>query len=113
MKTLTCLAAVLLLSTAWVSAQDVTGFKAPTQPGAPTSSKGFPNPNVRPQPEVGGIFADGVKHGPVLISPTAPASYGMGEKYLSAPSTRWDLQHESGPAAHRTAGGLKLVSFEF
>ena len=49
-----------------------------------------------------------------MISPTAPAEYGMGEKYLSAPSQQgYDVQHETGPAAHRDSGGLKLFSLEF
>lgn len=94
---------------------DITGFSSnKTAPALnPESTKNFPNPNVVLKPKLGGIFVDGGKYGPVLISPAAPASYGMGEKYLSAPSTRWDLQHESGPAAHRDSGGFKLFSLEF
>jgi hypothetical protein len=114
MKTLTTAMAVLVLSAGMAMAQDVTGFRAPNQPGiSPESSKNFPNPHPELRPKTGGIFVDGGKYGPVMISPTAPASYGMGEKYLAAPSTRYDLQHESGPAAHRDAGGMKLVTFEF
>ncbi len=72
-----------------------------------------PNPHPDLKPRTGGVFVDGVKYGTVMISPTAPAEYGMGEKYLAAPSQTRDLQHESGRAAHRDAGGLKLFSFEF
>jgi hypothetical protein len=136
MKTLTSAFAVLILSAGWVSAQDmsdvasrsqpatsarssahdVTGFVAPSTPGpgiSPQSMKTPPNPNVVLKPKLGGVFVDGVKYGTVMISPTAPASYGIGEKYLSAPSPSYDLQHESGPAAHREAGGMKLFSLEF
>jgi hypothetical protein len=114
MKTLTTVLAVLALSAGFAAAQDITGFRAPNQPGvSPESSKGFPNPNVVLKPKLGGVFVDGGKYGPVMISPAAPASYGMGEKYLAAPSTRWDLQHESGPSAHHDAGGIKLFTFEF
>ena len=98
------------------TAHDVTGFVAPntTGPGlTPASSKRFPNPHPDLRPRVGGVLVDGAKYGWVMISPTAPASYGMGEKYLSAPSPTYDVQHESGPAAHRPAGGLKLFSLEF
>jgi hypothetical protein len=62
---------------------------------------------------LGGVFVDGAKYGPVLISPTAPASYGIGEKYLSAPDPRADTLHESAQAAHRDSGGIKLFSLEF
>jgi hypothetical protein len=48
-----------------------------------------------------------------LISPTAPASYGIGEKYLAAPSSRDDLERESGRAAHHDAGGIKVFTIEF
>jgi hypothetical protein len=114
MKILTGAVAVLVFSASIAMAQDITGFRAPNQPGiSPESSKGFPNPNVVLKPKLGGVFVDGGKYGPVMISPTAPAEYGMGEKYLAAPSARWDLQHESGPAAHRDAGGIKLFTFEF
>jgi hypothetical protein len=97
------------------TARDVTGFYAPyTAPAInPESSKTPPNPHPDLRPRIGGVFTDGVKYGTVMISPAAPAEYGMGEKYLSAPSPSYDLQHESGPAAHRPAGGLKLFSFEF
>lgn len=114
MKTLTTALAVLALSVGLAMAQDVTGFRAPNQPGvSPESSKRAPNPNVVLTPKLSGVFVDGGKYGPVMISPAAPASYGIGEKYMAAPSTRWDLQHESGPAAHRSTGGMKLFSFEF
>ena len=114
MKTISQGFAILVLSASLAMGADITGFVAPNQPGvSPESSKNAPNPNVVLRPKLGGIFVDGGKYGPVMISPTAPASYGMGEKYLSAPSTRYDLERESGPAAHRDAGGLKLFTFEF
>ena len=127
MKTLLSLVTVLLLSAGYASAQDVnsvnttsthssassdvTGFRAPSSNYNSQSSK--PNPNVILKPKTGGVFVDGAKEGWVIISPAAPASYGMGEKYLSAPSTRADLQHESAYAAHRDTGGIKLFSIEF
>ncbi len=97
------------------TARDVTGFYAPnTAPALNHETfKSPPNPHPDLRPRVGGVFTDGVKYGTVMISPTAPSEYGMGEKYLSAPSPSYDVQHESGPAAHRTAGGLKLFSLEF
>jgi hypothetical protein len=136
MKTLTSALAALLLTTFWASAQDlsnisertqpatsspatahdVTGFSAPNTPGpgvTTQSLKTAPNPHPDLRPKTGGIFVDGVKYGTVMISPFAPASYGMGEKYLAAPSQTYDLQHESGLAAHRDANGLKLFSIEF
>jgi len=115
MKLCMILFAVFLFSALCVAAQDVTGFKAPNQPGvSPESSKRFPNPNVVLQPKITSVFVDGVKYGTVMISPTAPASYGMGEKYLAAPAQFGvDLQHESGPAAHRDTGGIKFFSLEF
>ena len=112
MKTLTTLLAVLALSATLAAAQDVTGFNAKQYPGAP-SSKGFPNPHPVLKPKLGGVFVDGGKYGFVMVSPTAPAEYGMGEKYLSAPNSRYDLERQSGPAAHRDAGGIKLFSIEF
>ena len=136
MKTLTSILGVLILSTGFAMAQDlsnsaersqpatsspatahdVTGFVAPSTVGpglTQESSKRFPNTHPDLRPKLGGVFVDGGKYGPVMISPWAPASYGMGEKYLAAPSPSYDVQHESGPAAHRPAGGLKLLSFEF
>jgi hypothetical protein len=99
------------------SAQDVTGFMAPSYAPGPGYSekmlKSPPNPHPDLKPRVGGIFVDGVKYGTVMISPGAPLTYGMGERYLSAPSQREDLQHESGQAAHRDTGGFKLFSLEF
>src|SRR5277367_6718029 len=77
---------------------DVTGFKAPANLG-PTQSSKFPNTHPNLKPQLGGIFVDGGKYGTQLINPSAPASYGIGEKYLAAPSSREDLQHESGRAA--------------
>jgi len=115
MKTLTTFLTVLALSAGLVAAQDVTGFASKpgyNAPGSPTS-KGFPNPNVVLKPQLGGVFVDGAKYGTVMISPSAPASYGIGEKYLAAPSSRYDLAHESGRAAHHDAGGMKLFSLEF
>jgi hypothetical protein len=115
MKTLTTFLAVVALSAGLAAAQDVTGFSSKpgyNAPGAATS-KGFPNPNVVLKPQLGGVFVDGAKYGMVMISPSAPASYGIGAKYLSAPSSRYDLMHESGPAAHHDAGGIKLFTLEF
>jgi hypothetical protein len=130
MKLLVSLLTVFLLSAGFAAAQDlnglaittlhssgssdVTGFHATQAPGVtPEAAKAFPNPKVVLKPQVGGVFVDGAKYGTVMISPTAPAEYGMGEKYLSAPSSRSDLQHESGAAAHRETGGIKLFTFEF
>ena len=114
MKSVTIFLAVLALSAGFAAAQDLTGFVAPYNPSIhPESTRVAPNPNVVLKPKLGGIFVDGAKYGWVMVSPGAPASYGMGEKYLSAPSSGTDLQHESGQAAHRDAGGLKLLSFEF
>jgi hypothetical protein len=123
MKTLTILASFFLLAAGSAYAQsygasargsDVTGFSAHTYPGmTPQQANRPPNPNVVLKPKLGGVFTDGVKYGTVMISPTAPAEYGIGEKYLSAPSSRYDLERESGPAAHRDAGGIKLFSLEF
>jgi hypothetical protein len=129
MKTLTAFLMVLALSASLAAAQDlsgnanqsiagtrpgtdVSGFKAPATLGPNQSSKA---PNMHPnlEPQLGGVFVDGGKYGTQLINPAAPASYGMGEKYLSAPSSRADLMHESGPAAHHDAGGIKLFTFEF
>ena len=115
MKTLTTLLAVLALSAGLATAQDVTGFASKpgyNAPGAP-SSKGFPNPNVVLKPQLGGVFVDGAKYGTQLINPAAPASYGIGERYLAAPSSRYDLERESGRAAHHDAGGIKLFTLEF
>ena len=136
MKTFTILLGVLALSATFAAAQDlsgnannsisgvtkpgtpnadVNGFRAPATLG-PQSSKGFraaPNPHPNLQPQLGGVFVDGGKYGTQLINPAAPASYGYGAKYLSAPSSRADLQHESGRAAHHDAGGIKLFSLEF
>jgi hypothetical protein len=97
------------------TAHDVNGFYAPGSAPALNSEamKKFPNPHPDLRPRAGGIFTDGGKYGTVMISPFAPSEYGMGEKYLAAPSPSYDVQHESGPAAHRPAGGLKLFSWEF
>jgi len=142
MKTLTVLAAVILLSGGAVYAQsessgssysnnslssttarspqsttahDVTGFSNPYT-GPRTNKEALqrpPNlhPNLKPRP--GGIVTDTVKYGPEMWSPVAPASLGLGERYLTAPDPRADLAHESGPAAHRDSGGWKVFSIEF
>ena len=113
MKMLTAFLTVIALTVSLASAQDVTGFKAPATLGPSQSSKA---PNMHPDltPRVGGVFADGARYGTQLINPSAPVSYGIGEKYLSAPSgSGQDLQHESGPAAHHDAGGIKVLTFEF
>ena len=98
-----------------VVTHDVTGFSNPyTGPGKTRESiQRAPDmhPNLKPRP--GGIATDTVKYGPVMLSPAAPASYGMGEHYLTAPSTQYDLPHESGQAAHRDSGGFKVFSIEF
>jgi hypothetical protein len=130
MKSLASLLAVLALSATLAAAQDlsgnanhpvqpgsvasdVTGFHAPSTLGPNQSSKGFPNIHPNLAPRLGGVFADGGKYGTQLINPAAPASFGMGEKYLAAPSAGADLQHESGRAAHHDAGGIKLLTWEF
>ncbi len=116
MKMIMTLLAVFILSASFAAAQDVNGFSSKAgfnAPGvaAPGSSK--PNPNVILKPKLGGVITDGVKYGPMIISPAAPASWGIGQKYLSAPSPRADLQNESCQAAHRDSGGFKLFSLEF
>jgi hypothetical protein len=96
-------------------AHDVTGFSNPyTGPGVTQESKQRP-PNIHPdlKPQPGGIATDTVKYGAVMWSPLAPESLGNGEKYLSAPSPRGDVDHETGPAAHRDSGGWKLFCLEF
>jgi hypothetical protein len=136
MKTLTSVLVLVLLSAGFAAAQDMSGIASRSQPATSSPSTahditGFSSPNmigpgVSPQsmktppnihpnlkPRLGGIFVDGGKYGTIMISPGAPAEYGMGEKYLSAPPQGYDLQHESGPAAHRDAGGFKLFSLEF
>jgi hypothetical protein len=130
MKTILTTVAVILLFPALASAQsnsvasvttsapatahDVSGFTAKNYPGvSPEQANRAPNPNVVLKPKLGGVVTDGVKYGPEIISPGAPASWGNGEKYLSAPSSTTDLKHESGPAAHRDSGGLKLFTIEF
>jgi hypothetical protein len=139
MKTFLPMLVFLVLGSAWASAQNMSGMSSPmSQPttSAPATAHdvtGFaapsyaPGPGVSPQamktppnlhpdlkPKLGGILVDGAKYGAVMVSPMAPASYGMGERYLSAPSQQgYDLQHESGPAAQRQSGGLKLFSIEF
>jgi hypothetical protein len=96
------------------SGLDVTGFRAPSELNqTPSESSKFPNTHPNLAPRLGGVFVDGAKYGGELINPAAPESYGYGEKYLSAPSSTYDLKHESGPAAHRDAGGIKLFSLEF
>jgi len=94
---------------------DISGFKSPSALNQTTNeSSKFPNTHPNLAPRLGGVLVDGsTKYGAELINPAAPDSYGYGGKYLSAPSSMYDLQHESGPAAHRDAGGIKLFSFEF
>ncbi|MCE0521693.1 MAG: hypothetical protein LV480_02140 [Methylacidiphilales bacterium] len=127
MKALTILVAIFLISAGAASAQslnelavtspqstDLTGFSSTQAPGVTAESlKAPPNPHVILKPQLGGVFVDGAKYGTIMISPSAPASYGIGQKYLSAPSSMTDLKHESGPAAHRDSGGFKLFTFEF
>ena len=96
-------------------AHDVTGFSDKNAgPGVTKESINRPpdmHPNLKPQP--GGVITDTVKYGPELYSPAAPASLGYGARYLSAPDPRADLPHETGRAAHRDSGGIKLFSLEF
>ena len=92
---------------------DVTGFHAPSELGPTQSTKSFPNVHPNLAPRFGGVFVDGAKYGSQLVNPAAPASYGMGEKYLAAPDPRYDLERESARAAHHDAGGIKLLTFEF
>jgi hypothetical protein len=93
-------------------ASDVTGFHAPNTLGPVNQST---KPNIHPNLKLqgSGVFVDGAKYGTQLINPCAPASYGMGEKYLAAPDPRYDLERESGRAAHHDAGGIKLFGIEF
>ncbi len=138
MKTLTLLASFLVLSAGAAFAQteigsannsissvtpntkgavahDVTGFSNPytgPEKTQDTINRGPDmHPNLKARP--GGVATAIYKHGAVMISPVAPASYGMGEAYLSAPDPRYDVERVSGPAAHRDSGGLKLFSLEF
>jgi hypothetical protein len=139
MKTLTTLAAFLVLlsgtalaqtestgsannsvssitpNTKGATAHDVTGFSNPyTGPEKTQDTINRPpnmHPNLKPQP--GGVATAIYKHGAVMVSPFAPASYGMGEAYLSAPDPRYDVSHQPGPSAHRDSGGFKLFSIEF
>ncbi len=94
---------------------DISGFKAPSTLNQTTNeSSKFPNVHPNLAPRVGGVVYDGTtKYGAELINPAASPGYGYGEKYLTAPSSTYDLQHESGPAAHRDAGGIKVFSIEF
>lgn len=94
---------------------DITGFSSQWSGPGLTKKQIYtpPNPNVVLKPKIGGAAVAIAKYGPVMISPTAPASYGLGERYLSAPSSRYDIPHESGPAAHRDTGGIKLFTLEF
>jgi hypothetical protein len=130
MKTLASLLVAMALSFGVAAAQDtgISGRNNPTTPGSvasdvngfhspgtlgPVESSKMPNMHPNLKPQLGGVFVDGAKYGTQLINPAAPASYGIGEKYLSAPDPRYDLMHESGPAAHHDAGGIKLFSLEF
>jgi hypothetical protein len=93
---------------------DVGGFRAPAEIGpGPVESSKFPNPHPDLKPKLGGVFVDATKYGYQLVNPGAPASYGMGEKYLAAPSSRADIERASGVAAHHDAGGIKFFSLEF
>ncbi len=126
MKTLLSLITLFLLSIGFASAQstttpgaatangsDVSGYRAQNLTPDGKLDKSKPNPHPILKPKAGGVFVDGAKQGWIIISPAAPASYGIGQKYLSAPSPRADLQHESAYAAHRDSGGIKLFSWEF
>ena len=137
MKTLTQILAVLVLSSGMAAAQDLSGnannsVSGVGQPGARSADvTGFRSPSntwaANPRrasalcptctricsPSSAASLSMARKYGTQLINPAAPASYGYGEKYLSAPSSRADLEHESGRAAHHDAGGIKLFSMEF
>jgi hypothetical protein len=142
MKTLTILVSMILLSGTAATAQsvgssmvgspnneiarpassknelvrhDVTGFSNPYTGPDVTKESINRSPNLHPnlKPTTGGAVTDTVKYGPQMLSPFAPASLGEGERYLSAPDPRYDVDHESGPSAHRESGGLKLFSVEF
>jgi hypothetical protein len=103
-----------LSSTGATGSGDITGFNAPTHLGpSPTESSKAINMHPVLTPQLGGVFVDGAKYGAQLINPAAPASYGIGEKYLTAPDPRYDVVNESGPAAHRQAGGIKVFTLEF
>jgi hypothetical protein len=135
-KTLALLGSVLVLSTgaAWAQSagngvstnatstsanqvvhHDITGFSSKwSGPGVTREEINRPpNPNVVLKPKIGGATVAIANYGPVMVSRTAPASYGNGERYLAAPDSRYDLDHESGPAARRDTGGIKLFSLEF
>jgi len=76
MKAFTNILAILLLSAGLAAAQDMTGFTAKNQPGMTNQSSKRPaNPHPDLSPAVGGIFVDGGKYGPEIISPGAPASW--------------------------------------
>jgi len=92
---------------------DVTGFHAAKELGPTNESSKPPNMHPNLKPQLGGVLVDGAKYGAQLINPAAPASYGLGEKYLSAPDSSYDLMHESGRVGHHDAGGIKLFSLEF
>jgi hypothetical protein len=133
MKMLTTFLAVFAVSIGLASAQDlsgnanrpasagsaagadITGFHSPKELGPTTMKESSKFPNTHPdlRPKLGGVFVDGAKYGTELINPAAPASYGVGEKYLTAPDPRYDLERESGRAAHQDSGGIKLFSLEF
>ena len=101
------------VAAAAINGADVTGFHAPKTLGPTNESSKAPNMHPNLQPTVGGVFVDGGKYGTQLINPAAPASYGVGEKYLAAPSAGADLMHETGRAAHHDAGGIKVFTIEF
>jgi hypothetical protein len=92
---------------------DVTGFRSSVYAAPTRNGKEIVNPHPDLRPRMGGVWVDAGKDGTQLINPGAPAEYGIGEKYLAAPAARFDLERESGPAAHHDAGGIKLVTFEF
>ena len=104
MKTLTAFLAIFAISISVAAAQDVTGFRRPEESRGPSTSRaGRISIQTLPRSSVASS-SDGAKYGTQMINPYAPASYGVGEKYLSAPSTREDLKNESAQAAHRDAG---------
>ncbi len=90
MKNLALLFAVLTISMSVASAQDLSG----NANGPGTRSAGS---------ATGAVDVTGFRS-PAELGPSQSSKF---------PNTREDLQHESGPAAHHDAGGIKVFSLEF
>ncbi|PTY02341.1 hypothetical protein DB346_09530 [Verrucomicrobia bacterium LW23] len=73
--------------------------------------------NVNPQPDLSpeetGAGTAVWKKGPVMISPFAPARYGMGSKYLAAAPFPRDAAQDNANEARYTFGGIKLFGYDF